>query len=49
MGETKGNLALSVGEGWFGFYNPESFSIGFCCVAHIAPTVYVVHNAQITL
>ena len=35
------------GECWFGFENPDCFSIGFFCVAHIAPTIFVIHNAQI--
>ena len=37
------------GEGWFGLYNPDCFSIGFFCVACIVPTIFVVHNGQIPL
>jgi len=37
------------GEGWFGIYNPDCFSIGFFCVSHIAPIIFMVHNTQIPL
>jgi len=33
------------GKGWFRIYNPDCFNIGFFCVSHIAPTIFVVHNA----
>jgi hypothetical protein len=40
---------IVYGEGWFGLYNLDYFSIGFSCVARIAATIFVVHNAQIPL